>query len=66
MPFAACYLCFGTTKMTMLLEELKEKLRNVDEVALLEMLNINSDELVNRFADEIEENIEKLIKELDD
>ena len=52
--------------MTMLLEELKERLRNVDEVALLEMLNINSDELVNRFADEIEENIEKLIKELDD
>lgn len=52
--------------MTMLLEELKEKLRNVDEIALLEMLNINSDELVKRFADEIEENIEKLIKELDD
>jgi len=52
--------------MTMLLEELKEKLRNVDEVALLEMLNINSDELVKRFADEIEENIDKLIKELDD
>lgn len=50
----------------MLLEELKEKLRNVDEIALLEMLNINSDELVKRFADEIEENIEKLIKELDD
>jgi hypothetical protein len=50
----------------MLLEELKEKLRNVDEVALLEMLNINSDELVKRFADEIEENIDKLIKELDD
>jgi hypothetical protein len=52
--------------MTMLLEELKEKLRNVEEVALLEMLNISSDELVNRFADEIEENIDKLIKELDD
>lgn len=52
--------------MTMLLEELKEKLRNVDEIALLEMLNINSDELVKRFADEIEENIDKLIKELDD
>lgn len=50
----------------MLLEELKEKLRNVDEIALLEMLNINSDELVKRFADEIEENIDKLIKELDD
>ena len=50
----------------MLLEELKEKLRNVDEVALLEMLNITSDELVKRFVDEIEENIHKLIKELDD
>jgi len=66
MPCAACCLCCGTTKMTMLLEELKEKLRNVEEVALLEMLNISSDELVNRFADEIEENIDKLIKELDD
>lgn len=52
--------------MTMLLEELKEKLRNVDEIALLEMLNITSDELVKRFVDEIEENIDKLIKELDD
>ena len=50
----------------MLLEELKEKLRNVDEIALLEMLNITSDELVKRFVDEIEENIDKLIKELDD
>ena len=50
----------------MLLEELKEKLRNVDEIALLEMLNITSDELVKRFVDEIEENIDKLMKELDD
>jgi hypothetical protein len=52
--------------MTMLLRELMERLKTVDETALLDLLQITSEELVNRFSDEIEDNMNKLIKELDD
>ena len=50
----------------MLLRELMERLKTVDEAALLDLLQITSEELVHRFSDEIEENMNKLIKELDD
>jgi hypothetical protein len=43
-----------------------ERLKTVDEIALLDLLQITSEELVNRFSDEIEDNMNKLIKELDD
>mgnify|MGYP000582471117 FL=1 len=43
-----------------------ERLKTIDETALLDLLQITSEELVNRFADEIEDNMNKLIKELDD
>lgn len=66
MLFAACSLCCGMTKMTMLLRELMERLKTIDETALLDLLQITSEELVNRFSDEIEDNMNKLIKELDD
>ena len=59
-------LCCGTIKMTMLLRELMERLKTIDETALLDLLQITSEELVNRFSDEIEDNMNKLIKELDD
>ena len=42
------------------LDELKERLSNLDEVTLLEVLDIHSDELVEAFEDRIEENIDKL------
>ena len=35
--------------------ELLETLRHLDEVYLLELLEINSDDLVDRFLDKIEE-----------
>ena len=50
----------------MLLRELMERLKTIDETALLDLLQITSEELVNRFSDEIEDNMNKLIKELDD
>lgn len=49
------------------LEELKERLiERVDEVTLLELLNVTSEDLVEAFSDEIENNYDKLIEEYDD
>ena len=46
-------------------EELKESLKRLDEVTLLELLGIQSDDLVDRFDDIVEKKQEYLIKELD-
>lgn len=48
------------------LEELKEYLSRVDEVTLLELLNIDSELLVERFTDEIIDNYVKLKGFIDD
>lgn len=42
------------------LEELKERLAGLDEVTLMEVLDIHSDELVEAFEDKIEEEQDKL------
>jgi hypothetical protein len=47
------------------LEELRERLKSLDEVSLLELLNINSEDLVKAFSDYIEDNFESLINEVD-
>jgi hypothetical protein len=46
-------------------EELKEKLQRVDEVTLLELLEIRSDDIVERFEDYIEEQQDKLMREIE-
>jgi hypothetical protein len=46
-------------------EELKEALKRLDEVTLLELLGIQSDDLVERFDDVIEKKQEYLTKEID-
>lgn len=46
-------------------EELKEALKRLDEVTLLELLGIQSDDLVDRFDDVIEKKQEYLTKEID-
>jgi hypothetical protein len=46
-------------------EELKEALKRLDEVSLLELLGIQSDDLVERFDDIIEKKQEYLTKEID-
>jgi hypothetical protein len=53
--------------MQLTLEELKERLANrLDEVTLLELLNITSYDLVERFEDLIEERYEHLCNEIED
>lgn len=50
---------------TLTVPELKERLKRLDEVSLLELLNISSEELVDTFSDNIENNYESLCKEVD-
>lgn len=47
------------------LTDLAEKLKQVDEISLMEVLEINSEDLVNRFMDKIEEKMDNLITEFD-
>ena len=51
--------------MNLTFEELKEKLQRVDEVTLLELLEIRSDDIVERFDDFIEEQQDKLMREIE-
>ena len=51
--------------MNITFEELKEKLQRVDEVTLLELLDIRSDDLIERFEDFIEDKQEQLLKEIE-
>lgn len=57
--------CFYNEIKAMILtfEELKEKLKTVDEVTLLERLQIYSDEIVERFEDRIEEKYDELVED---
>ena len=48
------------------LEELKERLAGLDEVTLMELLDIHSDELVEAFEDKIEEEQDKLRRMLNE
>jgi hypothetical protein len=43
------------------LNELCERLKHIDEISLMEVLEINSDEIVDRFVDKIEERIDDLL-----
>jgi len=45
-------------------EEIKEFLKRLDEVTLLELLDIKSDDIVERFSDIIEDQVEQLQEEL--
>jgi hypothetical protein len=50
--------------MPLLLHEIKERLQALDEVTLLELLDINSEDIVEMFSDRIEDNADKLEKEV--
>ena len=52
--------------MSLTLPEIKTKLAQLNEVTLLELLQITSEELVDRFSDVIEDNAEYLEEELED
>lgn len=48
------------------LSELFDRLKKVDEVSLLEVLNISSEEIVDRFEDYIEDLYEELAEEFEE
>ena len=52
--------------MPLVLSELLEKLKRLDEISLLELLEINSEDLVERFFDKIESKLNILEDDLDD
>lgn len=43
-----------------------DRLKQQDEISILEILEITSDELVDRFKDKVEENYEELADDLGD
>lgn len=46
--------------------ELKERLKQLDEISLMEELDISSEDLVDRFQDHIEAKFERLCRAVDD
>lgn len=52
--------------MTTTITELFEKLKKLDEVVLMELLEIDSESLVERYKDEIDDNYEKLLQAVED
>lgn len=44
--------------MSLTLEEVFEKLKQQDETTLLEILDISSEELIDRFPDKVEERLD--------
>jgi|TARA_Y100000389_G_scaffold69721_2_gene66415 hypothetical protein len=50
--------------MNLTIPELIEKLSVLDEIELLEVLEITSVDILNRFEDVVEDNYDKLIKEI--
>ena len=49
--------------MSLILSELIEKLKEIDEIALMERLEISSEDLVEHFTDKIEEKFDSLSEE---
>ena len=52
--------------MSLTLVEVCDKLKEYDEITLLEVLDISSEEIVERFEDIIEEKYEDFARDLDD
>lgn len=52
--------------MTLLFPELQEKLKQLDEITILEILDISAEELIERFYDKIEDRFDKLEIEFED
>lgn len=48
--------------MALTLEEIKERLKRWDEITLIEELSIRSEDIVERFDDAIEEQVDRLEK----
>lgn len=48
----------------LLLHEIKERLMELDEITLVELLEITSEDIVSAFSDKIEERADSLEKEV--
>jgi hypothetical protein len=46
--------------------EIEEKLKQIDEITLLEVLDISSEDIVDRFEDKIEERFEQFELEFEE
>jgi len=51
--------------MNLTLPELSERLKQLDEITLLELLNISSEDIIDRFDDIIEAKADILTKQVD-
>ena len=49
--------------MGILFAEVCDELKKLDEITLLEVLDITSEDIVDRFSDKIEDNYDKLAEE---
>ena len=52
--------------MTLTFADLKERLKQIDEVSLLEVLEISSEDIVDRFQEKIEYLYDDLVAEFPD
>ena len=52
--------------MALTILDLFEKLKRLDEISLMEILGITTEELVDRFEDRIEAMFDQLVDEIDD
>jgi len=52
--------------MALTLEEVKQKLMRLDEVIVLEVLDLNAEDIIDRFEDKIIDRLEELAEELDE
>ena len=52
--------------MSLTLRDIMERMGKLDEITLLEVLNISSEEIIERFADKIEDKFDELEIDLDD
>lgn len=52
--------------MPLTLLDIKDKLKLLDEITVLEILNISTEELIDRFMDKIEDKADELEGELEE
>mgnify|MGYP003339273853 CR=1 FL=1 len=52
--------------MSLTLRDIMERMAQLDEITLLEVLDISSEEIVERFADKIENKFDELEIDLDE
>jgi len=52
--------------VTLTIVDISDRLKKIDEISLLEVLEISSEDLVERFQDRIEERLDSLEEDLSD